>query len=77
VKKVLAALSRVKIIRYNQSNQQCPEPMAGVAALLVQGIAEIDNNAAERALRCVALGRKNFLLWAPTVVANAPLQCTR
>jgi hypothetical protein len=22
---------------------------------------EIDNNAAERALRCVALGRKNFL----------------
>jgi transposase len=25
------------------------------------GIAEIDNNAAERALRCVALGRKNFL----------------
>lgn len=25
------------------------------------GMAEIDNNAAERALRCVALGRKNFL----------------
>ena len=25
------------------------------------GVIEIDNNAAERALRCVALGRKNFL----------------
>jgi hypothetical protein len=25
------------------------------------GLLEIDNNAAERALRCVALGRKNFL----------------
>ena len=28
---------------------------------LGEGRAEIDNNAAERALRCVALGRKNFL----------------
>ena len=25
------------------------------------GLLEIDNNAAERALRCVALGRKNYL----------------
>ncbi len=28
---------------------------------LHDGTVEIDNNAAERALRCVALGRKNFL----------------
>ncbi len=28
---------------------------------LDDGLLEIDNNAAERALRCVALGRKNYL----------------
>lgn len=35
--------------------------MGGVHALRRDGRLEIDNNSAERALRAVALGRKNFL----------------
>jgi hypothetical protein len=38
-----------------------PRTLAGTAALLDDGQLEIDNNAAERALRAVALGRKNYL----------------
>ena len=37
---------------------------------------EIDNNAAERALRVVALGRKNFLLRVPMVVEKVPRRFT-
>jgi hypothetical protein len=40
------------------------------------GRIEIDNNAAERALRVVALGRKNFLLRAPMVVEKVRLRFT-
>ncbi len=36
------------------------------------GVVEIDNSAAERALRVVALGRKNYLFAGSDVVANAP-----
>ena len=32
----------------------------------------LDNNPAERALRCVAIGRKNYLLPAPMPAAVAP-----
>src|SRR5205085_4539805 len=35
------------------------------------GLLEIDNSAAERALRAVALGRKNFLFCGRTQAANA------
>ena len=34
------------------------------------GPIEIDNNAAERALRALALGRKNYLIAAPTNTAS-------
>jgi len=40
------------------------------------GRIEIDNNAAERALRVVALGRKKFFSRAPMVVEKAPRRCT-
>jgi hypothetical protein len=40
------------------------------------GRLEIDNNAAERALRAVALGRKNTYSSVPIAVANVPLPCT-
>jgi hypothetical protein len=33
----------------------------GLTRYLDDGLLEIDNNSAERALRCVALGRKNYL----------------
>ena len=35
------------------------------------GRIEIDNNAAERALRGVGLGRKNYCSWARTPAASA------
>lgn len=41
------------------------------------GLAEIDNNIAENALRGVALGRKNFYSPVPTVAVSVPLPCTR
>ncbi len=40
------------------------------------GRIEIDNNAAERALRVVALGRKNFFSLAPMEGVKAPRRCT-
>ena len=40
------------------------------------GLLEIDNSAAERALRAVALGRKNYFFAVPTAAANAPPPCT-
>jgi hypothetical protein len=36
---------------------------------------EIDNNAAERALRVVALGRRIFFLRAPMAVEKVPRRC--
>jgi hypothetical protein len=41
------------------------------------GRLEIDNNAAERALRCVALGRKTTCSPAPIRAANGPPPSTR
>jgi hypothetical protein len=49
-------------IRYDSGHLVCAQSLAGVDALLDDGAIEIDNSAAERALRGVALGRKNFLL---------------
>jgi transposase len=40
------------------------------------GRVEIDNNAAERALRAVVLGRKNFCLPAPIPAVSAPHRFT-
>lgn len=40
------------------------------------GRVKIDNSAAERALRGVALGRRNFLFAGPTAAANARPPCT-
>jgi hypothetical protein len=40
------------------------------------GSIEIDNNAAERALRTVALGRKNTYSPAPIPAASAPPRST-
>ena len=37
---------------------------------------EIDNSAAERGLRCVALGRNNFLFADSMPMASAPQPCT-
>jgi hypothetical protein len=40
------------------------------------GMLEIDNSAAERALRAVALGRKTTCLQVPIAVVNVPPPCT-
>jgi transposase len=37
----------------------------------------LPNNAAERELRDIALGRKSWLFLGPNAAANAPLSCTR
>src|SRR5437588_11449800 len=37
----------------------------------------LDNNPAERALRCIAIGRKNYLFAGPDAAAGAPRRCTR
>jgi transposase len=37
---------------------------------LDHGFLELDNNAAERSMRPIALGRKNYLSWVPSVAAN-------
>jgi hypothetical protein len=34
------------------------------------GVIEIDNSAAERGLRGIAIGRRNYRLLAPTAAAN-------
>jgi transposase len=39
------------------------------------GLFEIDNSAAERALRAVALGRKNYYSPVPIAVASVPPPC--
>ena len=48
-------------VRDRQGHSLCAGTLGSVAALWDDGRIEIDNNAAERALRCVALGRKNYL----------------
>jgi len=40
------------------------------------GLLEIDNSAAERALRAVALGRKNYLFAGSIAAENEPPPCT-
>jgi transposase len=40
------------------------------------GLLEIDNNAAERALRAAAIGRKNYLSPGLTRAVNVPRPCT-
>jgi hypothetical protein len=40
------------------------------------GRIEIDNNAAERALRTIALGRKNYLFAGSDAAASGPLRST-
>ena len=47
-----------------------------LTCIVMSGRIEIDNNAAERALRAVALGRKNYL-FAGAIAASAPARCTR
>jgi hypothetical protein len=39
----------------------CPDPHGTPAPYLDHGILELDNNAAERGMRAIALGRKNYL----------------
>ena len=51
----------VEEIRHGAGGSLCARAMGSVAALLDDGSIEIDNNAAERSLRAVALGRKNYL----------------
>ncbi len=40
------------------------------------GLIEIDNNAAERALHAVAIGPKTTFSLVPTLAVNAPRPCT-
>lgn len=49
-KSAMAKAIRYSLSRWEALNRYCDD-----------GRIEIDNNAAERALRCVALGRKNYL----------------
>ena len=44
---------------------------AALVLFCEDGRVEMDNNAAERALRAVALGRKNYLLQEPIRAASA------
>ena len=48
-------------VGYRGGDPLCAGALGGAAALLRRRPLEIDNNAAERALRAVALGRKNYL----------------
>ncbi len=55
------ARQTVQKIGHRAGGSLCAGPVGSAAALLDDGRIEIDNNAAERALRTVALGRKNYL----------------
>ena len=48
-------------IRTRQGYPLCPDPHEAVAPYLDHGFLEIDNNSAERAMKPIALGRKNYL----------------
>ena len=48
-------------VRYLGGDPLCPRALGRLRALLADGRIEIDNSAAERALRAVAVGRKNYL----------------
>ena len=48
-------------IRHHRGDSLCALALGGAGALGDDGRIEIDNNAAERTLRAVALGRKNYL----------------
>jgi hypothetical protein len=56
--------------------EQVSSVMAGLTRYVDDGHLEINSNAAERALRVVALGRQNYLL-GRTLAENAPLPSTR
>jgi hypothetical protein len=51
----------VSKVRCRQGYSICAGTLGSVTAQLNDGRLEIDNNAAERALRAIALGRKNYL----------------
>jgi transposase len=54
------------------------DSVAGTAAHCDNGVIEIDNSAAERALHGIAIGRRNYRLLAPTAAANVrPAAVTR
>ncbi len=56
-----------KAIRYALTRMKKLRPY------LDHGFLEIDNNSAERAMRCVALGRENSIYsWAQKVAENLP-----
>jgi transposase len=50
---------------------------AAFTRFLDDGRVCLSNNAAERALRGVAVGKKAWLFAVPTTVASAPPRCTR
>jgi len=49
-------------VGYDGGDSLCPLTLDALIRYCNDGHIEIDNNAAERALRAVALGRKNYLL---------------
>src|SRR5258707_12292354 len=51
----------MEAIRYHEGDSVCAGALGCVTALLRRWSSEIDNNAAERSLRTVVLGRKNYL----------------
>lgn len=51
--------------------------MARLRPYLDHGILELDNNTAERAMRSVAIGRKNYLLPGHRPAAKPPLSLTQ
>jgi transposase len=53
--------ANIKKVGASQGHRLHAHPLVGVHPLPRDGRIEIDNNAAERALRAVALGRKNYL----------------
>lgn len=69
MEKTLASLSTKSVmagaIRYALAHWRA------LTRYLGDGLLEIDNNAAERALRTVAIGGRIIYLWVPTPVANA------
>jgi hypothetical protein len=56
-----AAAAGVGEVRDRPGHRLQPEPLEALTRYVDDGRLEIDNNAAERALRGVALGRKNYL----------------
>lgn len=49
--------------RHRRCDPVCTSPLARIARYVDDGLLEIDNSAAERALRAVSIGRKNYLFF--------------